>query len=177
LTRTHPQWSFVFVGPATTHLGVEDALKQMSQLQNVYFLGGKPTEGLGAYPQHFDACIMPYQLDDYTKCIYPLKLHEYLASGKPVVSAPIRSVLEFSHVITIASNRAEWSSAIEHALSPGENSPGRRAERQRVARQHDWAGLVDKIARIIAKRLELQIPDAVAEHDSVDCPAPSGRLH
>jgi len=166
LSTIHPQWSFIFVGPKSSHANIEDTIKQMSQLPNVYFLGGKPTDGLGAYPQHFDACIMPYLLDDYTRCIYPLKLHEYLASGKPVVSAPIRSVLEFSHVIKMASNCEEWSSAIERALSAEENAQSRRAERQRVARQHDWAGLVDKVARTIAKRLELQIPEAVVQHDT-----------
>ena len=178
LSRTHPQWSFVFVGPKSSHADIEDTLQQMRQLPNVYFLGGKPTEGLGAYPQHFDVCLMPYRLDDYTKCIYPLKLHEYLASARPVVSAPIRSVLEFSHVVTIASSCEEWSRAIERALSAEENSQGRRVERQMVAHQHDWAGLVDRIARTIAKRLDLQIPDAVVEqHDSADCSTPTGQLH
>jgi glycosyltransferase involved in cell wall biosynthesis len=169
LSTRHPQWSFVFVGPKRPHAGVDDAIQQMSQLPNVHFLGGKRTELLGAYPQHFDACIMPYRVDDYTNCIYPLKLHEYLASGKPVVSAPIRSVIEFGNVITIASNYQEWSDAIERALSPEEQDKQgrRRAERQRVAQQHDWDGLVDKIARTIARRLDLHIPDVSRDADYV----------
>jgi glycosyltransferase involved in cell wall biosynthesis len=177
VSTAHPQWSFVFVGPRSSHTDVEGLLDQMSRLKNVYFLGGKPTEQLGAYPQHFDVCIMPYHQDDYTQCIYPLKLHEYLASGKPVISTPIRSVLEFSDVITMASNSEEWSGAIERALSAQENSPSRRAERQRVAREHDWDRLVDKIARTIAKRLDLEIPDAVVQHDSADCSTTAGPLH
>ena len=116
LSATHPQWSFVFVGPKSSHPDIIDALAKMSRLPNVYFLGGKRTEDLGAYPQHFDACIMPYVLDDYTKCIYPLKLHEYLASGRPVVSSPIRSVLEFADVVAIASNGNEWSFGLERVL-------------------------------------------------------------
>ena len=49
-------------------------MEQMSRRPNVYFLGGKPTEQLGGHAQHFDACIMPYLLNDYTKYVYPLKL-------------------------------------------------------------------------------------------------------
>ena len=95
-----------------------------------------------------------------------------------MVSAPIHSVLEFSHVVTIASNSEEWSRAIERALSAEENWQGRRVERQMVARQHDWAGLVDRIARTIAKRLDLQIPDAVvAQYGSEDCSTPTGQHH
>jgi len=72
----------------------------------LHFLGGKPTQSLGAYPQHFDVCLMPYVIDDYTRYVYPLKMHEYLAGGKPVVSSPIRSVEDFKHVIALARNRA-----------------------------------------------------------------------
>jgi glycosyltransferase involved in cell wall biosynthesis len=153
LSAAHPQWSFVFVGPRGPHTEIEGALEQMSRRANVYFLGGKPTHCLGAYPQHFDVCAMPYQMDSYTKYIYPLKMHEYLASGKPVVSVPIRSVVEFKHVITLASNGEEWSNALACALSPGENAPGRCAERQKVAREHDWEALVARIAHTIAGRL------------------------
>ena len=64
----------------------------------MHFLGGKPSKSLGAYPQHFDVCLMPYVIDDYTRYVYPLKMHEYLAGGRPVVSSPIRSVEDFKHV-------------------------------------------------------------------------------
>lgn len=160
LSTNHPQWSFVFVGPKSPHPEIEDVLRRIAELPNVHFLGGKPTQGLGAYPQHFDVCLMPYQLDDYTKYIYPLKLHEYLASGQPVVSAPIKTVEDFRHVVSIAGTSREWSDAIELGLSAAENTPERRAARQRVASEHDWEALVNKIARVIAGRLGFEIPDS-----------------
>ncbi len=154
LMTANPQWSFVFVGARSPHPDMADALRQMSDLPNAHFLGIKPTECLGAYPQHFDVCTMPYRLDDYTKYIYPLKLHEYLASGRPIVSTPIRSVEEFGHVVNLATGAQEWSQAIERALSPAENSDTRRAERQRISRQHDWQELVARIANTISARLK-----------------------
>jgi glycosyltransferase involved in cell wall biosynthesis len=160
LSSTHPEWAFVFVGPTSPHPDIDAVLKRMSDLPNVYFLGGKPTDALGAYPQHFDVCTMPYRVDDYTRYIYPLKMHEYLASGKPVVSAAICSVEEFSDVIAIAKTPAEWSSAIARALSSEENAPGRFAQRQAVAREHDWEVLVNRIARTIARRLGVEMESA-----------------
>jgi len=159
LSGTHPQWSFVFVGPKSPHPEVDDSLRQMSSRANVHFLGGRPAERLGEYIQHFDVCTMPYVVDDYTKFIYPGKMHEYLASGNPVVSTPVRSVQEFKDVITIAGNAREWSMAIEQALGEKEKTPERRAVRQNVAFQYDWQGLVDKVAHIIAGRLDLSTPD------------------
>jgi len=161
LSAAHPEWSFVFVGPTRENHEIDDILKQISQRPNVYFLGGKPTERLGGYPQHFDVCIMPYQPDDYTKYIYPLKMHEYLASGAPVVSAPIRSVQEFGNVVALASGSDQWSRAIGDALSADQHSPRRRTLRQTVAREHDWEAIVDKIARIIAHRLGVQLPNSL----------------
>jgi glycosyltransferase involved in cell wall biosynthesis len=158
LSALHPKWSFVFVGPKGPHAGIEGALKQLSGRPNVYFLGGKPTECLGGYPQHFDVNIMPYRIDDYTKYVYPLKMHEYLASGRPVVSTPLRSVEDFRHVIAIAASREEWSNAIECALSEEQNTPHRRRQRQRVAREYDWDPLVERMARTIAERLGMQVP-------------------
>lgn len=168
LSAGHPKWSFVFVGPKAPHAEIERALKELSGRPNVYFLGGKPTECLGSYPQHFDVSIMPYRLDDYTKYVYPLKMHEYLASGKPVVSTPIRSVEDFRHVIAIATGREEWSNAIERALSDEENTPHRRAERQSVARDYDWDPLVERIARTIAGHVGMQllasVPNGAPSH-------------
>jgi glycosyltransferase involved in cell wall biosynthesis len=166
LSAVHSQWSFVFVGPRRPHAEIDGMLEQMSRRPNVYFLGGKPTLSLCGYPQHFDACIMPYQLDEYTKYIYPLKMHEYLASGKPVVSSPIRSVEEFRHVIEVASTREEWSNCLEHALSEEQNTPDRRCERQAVARDYDWDPLVFRIARTIAANFDLNIADVAAICDS-----------
>jgi hypothetical protein len=45
-----------------------------------------------------------------------MKLHEYLASGRPVVGSPIRSK-DFVHVIRLARTTDEWSTAQRHALS------------------------------------------------------------
>jgi glycosyltransferase involved in cell wall biosynthesis len=161
LSARHREWSFVFVGSCRPHAEMADALREITRRPNVYLLGGKPVERLGGYPQHFDVCIMPYRLDDYTNCIYPLKMHEYLASGQPVVSSPVRSVLEFRNVIALARSGEEWSKAITYALSPQENSAERRAERQAVARIYDWDTLVAKIAGVIAQRIGVAVPGDV----------------
>ncbi|HSS98774.1 MAG TPA: hypothetical protein VLK33_17185, partial [Terriglobales bacterium] len=81
LIERHPEWSFVFVGQIMSHAGLQEIVDRLSTHKNVRFLGGKSVTDLAAYPQHFDVCIMPYCNDNYTKFIYPLKLHEYLGGG------------------------------------------------------------------------------------------------
>jgi glycosyltransferase involved in cell wall biosynthesis len=153
LARENTQWSLVFIGGQRSHPEIIPVIKELSNLQNVYFLGMKSTEELPSYPQHLDVCIMPYKMDDYTKYIYPLKLHEYMAAGRPTVGARIRSLEEFSDVVTLADTYEEWQSALIEALSPESNAPQWRAARQKVARDHDWNNLVAKIAKTMVMRL------------------------
>ena len=73
LSASHPQWSFVFVGPKSPHpTRLTKRCKKCPAVQRL-FLGGRPAERLGNTLQHFDVCTMPYVVDDYTKYIYPGK--------------------------------------------------------------------------------------------------------
>lgn len=153
LAARHPAWSFVFVGPTLRHTGIQGPLHTLKQRRNVYFLGPKVVEDLPAYPQHFDVAIMPYRVDAYTRYIYPLKLHEYLASGTPVVGSPIPTLQSFPDVIQIASNLDEWSHALSSALDSSQNSEETRGARQLVARSHDWEILSQKIVGSLMRRL------------------------
>jgi glycosyltransferase involved in cell wall biosynthesis len=153
LAESHPDWSFVFVGPLSPHPEVCEPIEQLKRRSNVYLLGAKSTEALASYTQHLDVCLMPYAINDYTNCIYPLKLHEYLAAGRPTVGTRIRSLEDFSHVVTLAVTPDEWSEAIRQSLRPAVNTRERVRARQAVARQHDWQILTERIARTIALRL------------------------
>ena len=116
-------------------------------------LGRKPVGELAAYTQHLDVCIMCYEMNDYTKFIYPLKLHEYLAAGRPVVGSPIRSLEEFRGTIALAESSEEWSTALSEALSSSSLAPDRCEARRAVARAYDWNALARGVARIICERL------------------------
>jgi glycosyltransferase involved in cell wall biosynthesis len=153
LAESHPNWSFVFVGPVSPHVEVCEPIEQLKRRSNVYMLGAKPTESLANYTQHFDVCIMPYVINDYTNCIYPLKLHEYLAAGRPTIGSRVRSLEDFAHVVTLAVTPDKWSEAISQSLLPEANSSAEVRARQAVAKQYDWEILTERIARTIALRL------------------------
>jgi len=146
LARLRPDLQFAFVGGVSPQPGMEERLAPLRALSNVHFLGEKPSEELAAYPQHFDVCAMPYIVDGYTRFIYPLKLHEYLASGRPAIGTPIPALEEFSGLIRLAGDAGGWSAAIDDLLSPAASDPEAVAARQAVARAHDWDTLTDRLA-------------------------------
>jgi glycosyltransferase involved in cell wall biosynthesis len=145
LAIRHTGWSFVFVGPQV-HPSTRTGADRLSALPNVYFLGERKVGELAAYTQHLDVCTMCYVLNDYTKFIYPLKLHEYLAAGRPVVATPLRSLEEFASVIELPTTEEEWSKALDQSLSAEAQSPARVRARQDVARSYDWGCLVRVVA-------------------------------
>ncbi|MGE0486787.1 MAG: glycosyltransferase [Gammaproteobacteria bacterium] len=153
LARVRPDWSLVLVGPLGNTNDKAATLAALQALPNVYLLGRKPLADLPAYVQHFDVGIMPYAINAYTSCIYPLKLHEYLAAGIPVVSTPIRSALDFSGILGIAADVDGWCQAVEAALAGSAHDTGGREMRQQLARQHDWSHIVARIAVEIGKLL------------------------
>jgi len=153
LAQRHPQWSFVFVGARSLDREAEELVEEISRLPNVFMLGAKTVVELAAYPQHFDVCTMPYNVNNYTNNIYPLKLHEYLASGRPVVGTPIRSLLDFPGTVWLASTTEDWSAVLEAALGGQAMSAACVAARQAVAREHDWSELIYRIAKSVCEHL------------------------
>ena len=145
LARSHPRWSFVFIGPERTTPATAPTLEIMRALPNIYLFGPKLPDVLPAYVQHLDVGLLPYRVTDYTKYIYPLKLHEYLAAGVPVVSSAIRTVLDFQNVVAVASTPEEWEAAIARAILPDAKSEERTEARRVVARAHDWDGIAERV--------------------------------
>jgi glycosyltransferase involved in cell wall biosynthesis len=174
VATANPQWSFVFVGGTNRHPEILPYIERMSARPNVHFLGAKNTPELARYPQHFDVCMMPYAVNPYTNCIYPLKLHEYLASGRPAVGSPITALLDYDHVVTLASDTEAWSRALADALTAEAQGPARRAERQALARSHDWDELVQRLAAIVLERLGRPGRDARRVAEPAESLPPAG---
>jgi glycosyltransferase involved in cell wall biosynthesis len=159
LAQARGDWSFVLVGPLG-NIGAKEALvAQLRQLQNVNFLGCKPVDDLAAYAQHMDVCLMCYEVSDYTNSIYPLKLHEYLAAGRPIVSAPITEVIPYADVLTLARNDAEWLNGIAQALRPEASAATEVERRRKCAQPFDWNSLVAQVAQLFGQRLGLNWRD------------------
>jgi glycosyltransferase involved in cell wall biosynthesis len=153
LVTMHPEWSFVFVGPKGRLKTFGGIVTEMEGMQNVHFLGGKPVEVLPAYCQHFDVSMLCYVIDGYTKFISPLKINEYLATGRPVVGVPIPSIESLGNIIRIARTPEEWSEAITASLAREESEQSKVSARQAIASQYDWNQQTWMIAKAVCERL------------------------
>jgi glycosyltransferase involved in cell wall biosynthesis len=80
-----------------------------------------------------------------------LKLYEYLAAGKPVVSKPLPGLADFGGLVSFARTADEWIDAIDAAIRT--DTPDLVTARQEIARRHTWDDRVATIERLIADRL------------------------
>jgi glycosyltransferase involved in cell wall biosynthesis len=153
LAQKHSLSSFVLVGPTLHADEIGRELEKLRSLGNVYFLGAKKPRELPAYIQHLDAGLLCYRVNAYSNCIYPLKLHEYLAAGIPIIGSKIRTLLDYGSVVSLASSLNDWSAAIEDALQPESRRPEVVAARRAVAKDHDWNRIAQRIANAIDESL------------------------
>lgn len=133
LAVSRPEWSFALVGP----VGRLADLHKID-LPNVHLLGRKPYEEVPAYVKGFDVCLNPYLMDETAHNCSPLKLYEYLASGRPVVSTDMHEARKFSDVVGIGTTHDEILARIEEALRPDASGPDAVARRLAVAAPHSW---------------------------------------
>ena len=93
--RLRPDWSFVLIGP--DHDG-SLARSKLDRLPNVHWLGPRPYLALPGYLHRFDVATIPFAINDITLATSPLKLYEYFAAGRPVISTPMPECAAFAEV-------------------------------------------------------------------------------
>jgi len=149
IAQVHPQWSIVMVGP------VQADIERISGLKNVFLIGKKEFLLLPQYVQTFDVGIIPYEVNDYTRTVFPTKLNEYHAMGKPVVSTALPEVVSFNKangaLVSIASTNAEFMDQLSRALS--DNDSATCQKRIESAMQNTWSARIEKMSELIEKAI------------------------
>ncbi len=113
LADRRPDWTFLMIG----RLAMPPA--ETPRRPNIIFVGTRPYETLPAYGKAFDAAIIPYRLTKQVLAANPLKLREYLAMGKPIVSVSTPEVDHFAEFVSIARSREEFLEKLDRAISQG----------------------------------------------------------
>jgi glycosyltransferase involved in cell wall biosynthesis len=149
LARSQPDWSIVLVGLVKG--GADFA--PLRELPNVHFLGWRPQQELPGYLKAMDVCLIPYVRSEHTHHMFPLKLFEYMAAGKPIVSTALRELLPYEgDLLTIGETPAEFRSAIHLVLA--EDSPRRVEARLQAAAQNSWGRRAEQISDLFAEALD-----------------------
>ena len=131
-------WSFVLVGP-TTLTGIE---KKFNDISNVHLIGWRHYNQLPYYINAFDVCLIPIILDKWGISSDPIKLYEYFAMGKPVVTTNIAMMKELGELVYVGEEEDSFMQKIKQAYE--EKDIGIKA-RINYARENTWEKRADKL--------------------------------
>ena len=98
-----------------------------------------------------DVCIIPFAKNEFNRSIYPLKVNEYLAAGKPVVMTSFADLPEFDGIVEIAESKEDFFLGIVRALAL--DSDEQRRVRQDFAQHHSWTYRAKDFSRVIESAL------------------------
>jgi glycosyltransferase involved in cell wall biosynthesis len=121
-----------------------------SGLPNVFQYGLKHYSVLPSYLKNMDVLIIPFLLNDITNATNPVKLFEYLATGKPIVSTGLPEVKKYP-VAYIGETHDEFLERVAFSLTPQANTPQLIEARKQVAQQNSWKARAEVITEALTK--------------------------
>ena len=141
LTAFLPDMSFVLIG------SVESDCASLPRRRNVWMLGQKPYEQIPHYGKYFDVAIMPWRQNRWVENCNPIKLKEYLALGKPIVTTPFSQLQKYRNVVYEAKTLGEFVESIKRAFA--EDSAERITARRKMVLHDSW----DSKAQLVLEEL------------------------
>ena len=145
LAERRPSWTFLMIGRVAVDAG------RLKALPNVVFAGPQPYRSLPNWAKAFDVAIIPYRLTRQVVNAAPLKVREYLATGKAIVAVPIPEIERFAGLVRIAEGPAQFIQQIEDALA--NDTPADRARRMNATSAMTWEARVGEMVDIVEHRI------------------------
>lgn len=116
---------------------------------NVQWVGAKPFTELPSYMRVIDVGLVPYADTAFNRASFPLKILEYLAAGREVVSTDLPAARWLAtDLVKTSTSPDEFAELVARSLADG-ISPEQLSACRRFAEQHSWDRRVDQIAEAI----------------------------
>ncbi len=140
VARQLSEFQFVMVGGCSLP-------EDWCELKNVHLLGQRPYEEVAQYMAACDILIMPWNKSEWIHACNPVKLKEYLAVGRPIVSSPFFELKHYDDAVSIARTPEQFADAIREAAHSG---PSVKDQQQR-ARAHTWTRKYEAVLESLAR--------------------------
>jgi glycosyltransferase involved in cell wall biosynthesis len=124
---------------------------------NIILLGRKPFDELPAYAAAFDVGLIPFEVNELTRAVNPIKLREYLSAGVPVVTTALPEILPFADrpgTIVVEDRGAFVAAVVERVAHPLAGA-ARRSISDSMANE-SWEGRVAEMRMALDRSLARQ---------------------
>ncbi len=151
VAQTYPAATIAMVGP---NLLEQAEQQELDRFSNIVFTGTQPYAVLPDIMRAFDVCMVPHLVTPFTESLNPIKLWEYLAAGKPIVSTNVAGFRDYPDLVSVADTSDDFVSLL--ALAPFE-SPDLPTLRQQAVRQHTWDQRVAAVEALLLRSEESHV--------------------
>ncbi|MBN1492934.1 MAG: glycosyltransferase family 4 protein, partial [Candidatus Omnitrophica bacterium] len=137
-----PDVTFMIVGDGYRRQELEMLARDLGVLQHLIFTGTVPHDDIPYYIGDADVCVACFEENDITRCKSPLKIAEYMASGKAVVAScvgEVRNMLGGLGILTEPGDPRSLAEGIVRLLADRALRERLRFKtRQRVEQRYNW---------------------------------------
>ena len=116
--------------------------------EDLYFLGPRDYHVLKYYARAADVLMIPFRITDITRSTNPVKVFEYMALHKPIVTTDMNECHKYKSIL-IGESHEDFLKKLDQAMALRDN-PDYLALLDREARENDWSykarAIVDMIA-------------------------------
>jgi glycosyltransferase involved in cell wall biosynthesis len=162
-----PEFDFHIIGGYPSDV---DSWKARIALKNVYFHGFVPPAEVGGFIDALDVCLLPNQRTiqahssrkssnlNIAKYTSPLKLFEYMARGKPIISSRLPVLMEIldesTAIFADPEKPEEWVQAVRRLADPELRGRLGKAAREVFTRRYTWDARAARLAKALFREIE-----------------------
>ncbi|MDN3550202.1 glycosyltransferase [Mucilaginibacter aquaedulcis] len=157
IAEAKPDWQIILIGPV-----VKIDPNTLPNHSNIHYLGPKTYEQLPDYMAGWDIALIPFFLNESTRFISPTKTPEYLAAGLPVISTPIRDVVNpygINNLVSIGSNADDFIKLAEDILADERADVDRLSDVDVFLALNSWdetfEGIKNEMLKVIERKSQL----------------------
>lgn len=132
----------------------DDCLKKshLLEYENVYYIGPKPYQQLNHYAAFYDIAILPFVINDITLSVSPVKIFEYMALEKPVVTYALPECKKYESCLC-AETQEEFLEQLEKASDLREDK-NYLDLLNKDALNNTWKSITEQTVRLVQKEYE-----------------------
>jgi len=156
----HPEWTHFLIGHYE-----ESTWEKFSSYKNIILVGEIDYNLLPDYLYSFDVCLIPFRRIPLTEATNPVKIYEYFASGKPVISRRLPEVEAFSDVTYLYDTHDQFVEQIEVALN--EKKDDKKVNlRKEYALNNTWKDRATTFETLVNK-LEAKVSIVIISYEAL----------
>ncbi len=141
VARAAPDYTFVLLGPEYD-LKLSDTA--LHNVPNIHWLGVKPYAILPQYLRYFTVATIPFVVNDTINAVSPIKLFEYMAAGKPIVTSDMVECRKYP-VVHRATGVNGWVEQLRGGVAEA-HDPAFQSALQAAARENTWLARAQTLA-------------------------------